>query len=188
MYLNLFEDKWDVIISYMQHYKINDILDLATEGWKILQNWEKDKTNQLKYIIAIDPAGIGKTGVIIYNVLQKKIINNITFQSNFEEEAINNIYLILNEFKNKTCSYLNKVLVIIEDYQLRKGLKITNPLSTPKFIGGLKVLCKYIFNLKYVLQSPVVKKNYIYKGNIKMTEHEQDAWKHLQYFLTKGSW
>ncbi len=43
------------------------------------------------------------------------------------------------------------------------------------------VLCKYLFNLKYALQSPVIKKNYIYKGNIKMTEH--DAWKHLQYFL-----
>lgn len=96
------------------------------------------------------------------------------------------MYLILNDFKNKICSYLNKVIVIIEDYQLHKGLKITNPLSTPKFIGGLKVLCKYLFNLNYVLQSPVVKKNYLYKGNIKMTEHEHDAWKHLQYFLTKG--
>ncbi len=153
---------------------------------KNITNWEKNKTNKLKYIIAIDPAGSGQTGIIIYNVLQKKIINNITFHSKNEDEAINNIYLILNEFKNKTCSYLNKVLVIIEDYQLHKGLKITNPLSTPKFIGGLKVLCKYLFNLNYVLQSPVAKKNYIYKGNIKMTEHEHDAWKHLQYFLAKG--
>ncbi|UZQ30220.1 MAG: hypothetical protein OHM56_01375 [Spiroplasma phoeniceum] len=151
-----------------------------------ITNWQKNKTNKLKYIIAIDPAGIGQTGIIIYKVLQNKIINNITFHSKNEDEAINNIYLILNEFKNKTYSYLNKVLVIIEDYQLHKGLKIKNPLSTPKFIGGLKVLCKYLFNLKYVLQSPFVKKNYIYKGNIKMTEHEHDAWKHLQYFLTKG--
>ncbi|WP_425378909.1 hypothetical protein [Spiroplasma endosymbiont of Polydrusus pterygomalis] len=139
-----------------------------------------------KYIIAVDPAGIGQTGIIIYNVLQQKIINNITFNSKNEEEAINNIYLILNNFQKQTCSYLNKVLVIIEDYQLHKGLKITNPLSTPKFIGGLKVLCKYLFNLNYVLQSPVVKKNYIYKGNIIITEHEHDAWKHLQYFLAKG--
>lgn len=140
----------------------------------------------MKYIIAIDPAGIGKTGIVIYNVLKKKIINNITFNSKNEEEAINNIYLILSDFKKKTCSYLNKVIVIIEDYQLHKGLKIKNPLSTPKFIGGLKVLCKYLFHLNYVLQSPVVKKNYIYKGNIKMTGHELDAWKHLQYFLAKG--
>ncbi|MFW4370844.1 MAG: hypothetical protein EHV01_002775 [Spiroplasma sp. hy2] len=153
---------------------------------KNITNWEKNQTNNLKYIIAIDPAGIGQTGMIIYNVLQNKIINNITFNSKNEEEAINNIYLILNKFKNKICSYLNKVIVIIEDYQLRKGLKITNPLSTPKFIGGLKVLCKYLFNLNYILQSPVVKKNYLYKGNIKMTEHEYDAWKHLQYFLAKG--
>ncbi|ALA97685.1 hypothetical protein SKUN_00795 [Spiroplasma kunkelii CR2-3x] len=86
-----------------------------------------------------------KTGIIIYNVLKKKIINNITFNSNSEEEAINNIYLILNEFKNKICSYLSKVILIIEDYQLHKGLKIKNPLSTPKFIGGLKVLCKYLY-------------------------------------------
>ena len=62
-----------------------------------------------KYIIAVDPAGIGQTGVIIYNFLQKKIINNITFDSKNEEEAIKNMYLILNEFKKQTCSYLNKV-------------------------------------------------------------------------------
>ncbi|AXF95176.1 hypothetical protein [Spiroplasma phoeniceum] len=148
--------------------------------------WEKNKSSKLKYIIAIDPAVIGQTGIIIYNFLKKKIINNITFNYNSEEEAINNMYLILNDFKNKICSYLSKVIVIIEDYQLHKGLKIKNPLSTPKFIGGLKVLCKYLFNLNYVLQSPVVKKNYIYKGNIKMTEHELYAWKHLQYFLLKG--
>ncbi len=37
MYLNLFEDKWGVINSYMQHYKINDILDLASDRWKILK-------------------------------------------------------------------------------------------------------------------------------------------------------
>ncbi len=36
------------------------------------------------------------------------------------------MYLILNEFKNKICSYLNKVIVIIEDYQLHKCLKIKN--------------------------------------------------------------
>ncbi|UZQ29531.1 MAG: hypothetical protein OHM56_10225 [Spiroplasma phoeniceum] len=186
MYLNLFEDKWGVINSYMQHYKINDILDLSSDGWKILQIDKKNKTNKLKYIIAIDPAGIGQTGIIIYKVLQNKIIKNITFHSKNEYEAINNIYLILNEFKNKTFSYLNKVLVIIEDYQLHERLKITNPLSTPKLMGGLGFLCKYLFNLKYVLQSPVVKKKYIYKGNIKMSKHEHDAWKHLQYFLAKG--
>ncbi len=146
----------------------------------------KNKTNKLKYIIAVDPDEIGQTVVIIYNFLQKKIINNITFNFKNEEEAINNMYLILNEFKNKICSYLNKVIVIIEDYQLHKGLKIKNQLYTPKLIGGLKVLCKYLFNLNYVLQSPVIKKNYIYKGNIKMTEHKHDAWKHLQYFLVNG--
>ncbi|ALA97652.1 hypothetical protein SKUN_00761 [Spiroplasma kunkelii CR2-3x] len=69
--------------------------------------WEKNKSNKLKYIIAIDPAGIGQTGIIIYNVLKKKIINNITFNSNSEEEAINNIYLILNEFKNKISKIFN---------------------------------------------------------------------------------
>ncbi len=37
MYLILFENKWDIIVSYMQHYKINDILDLTSDGWKILQ-------------------------------------------------------------------------------------------------------------------------------------------------------
>ncbi len=43
MYLNLFKDKWDVIAYYMQHYKINDILYLASDGWKILQIDKKIK-------------------------------------------------------------------------------------------------------------------------------------------------
>ncbi len=150
-------------------------LPMVEKYYKLIKN----KPNKLKYIIAIDPAVIGQNGIIIYNVLQKKIINNITFNSKNEKEAVNYIYLILNKFKNNICSYLNKVIVIIEDYQLHKGLKIKNPLSTPKFIGGLKVLCKYLFNLNYVLQSPVVKKIMFIKKNIKMTECERDVWKHL---------
>jgi len=141
----------------------------------------------MKYIIAIDPAGIGKTGIIVYNVLQKKIINKISFNSISEEEAINNTNLFFEKFEKQVCCYLKSVLVIIEDYQLRSGLKIKNPLSTPKLIGGLKVLRKYIFNLKYVLQSPVVKENYIYKGNIKIT-----AWtwclKAFTIFFSKRKW
>ncbi|WP_186823400.1 hypothetical protein [Spiroplasma phoeniceum] len=43
MYLNLFKNKWDVIVSYMKHYKINDILDLASDEWKILQIDQKIK-------------------------------------------------------------------------------------------------------------------------------------------------
>ncbi|WP_162475920.1 hypothetical protein [Spiroplasma sp. ChiS] len=43
MYLNLFKDKWNLIASYMEHYKINDILDLASDRWKILQFDKKIK-------------------------------------------------------------------------------------------------------------------------------------------------
>ncbi|PQP79123.1 hypothetical protein C6B38_02310 [Spiroplasma sp. ChiS] len=42
--------KWakiTLIASYMEHYKINDILDLASDGWKILQ-FEK-KINQVQF-------------------------------------------------------------------------------------------------------------------------------------------
>ncbi|UZQ31116.1 MAG: hypothetical protein OHM56_06495 [Spiroplasma phoeniceum] len=48
---------------------------------KNITNWQKNKPNKLKYIIVIDPTGNGQTGIIIYNVLQKKIINNINFHS-----------------------------------------------------------------------------------------------------------
>lgn len=41
MYLNLFKNKWDIINSYMQYYKINDILDLVSYGLKILQIYKK---------------------------------------------------------------------------------------------------------------------------------------------------
>ena len=33
----------------------------------------------MKYIIGIYPTGIAKTGIIVYNVLQKKIINKNYF-------------------------------------------------------------------------------------------------------------
>jgi len=56
---------------------------------------------------------------------------------------------------------MKSVIVIIEDYLLSIGLKIKNPLSKPKFIDDLKVLCTYIFNVKYLLKSQVIKKNYI---------------------------
>ncbi|UZQ30828.1 MAG: hypothetical protein OHM56_04795 [Spiroplasma phoeniceum] len=36
---------------------------------KNITNWEKNKTNKLKYIIAIEPAGSGQNGIIIYNRL-----------------------------------------------------------------------------------------------------------------------
>lgn len=45
MYLILFENKWNVITSYMRYYKINDILDLASDGWKNLQI--EKKINQI---------------------------------------------------------------------------------------------------------------------------------------------
>ncbi len=45
MNLNLFKDKQYVIASYMRYYKINDILDLATDGWKILQIDQKNQRN-----------------------------------------------------------------------------------------------------------------------------------------------
>jgi len=37
MILNVFEDQWYVIYSYMQNYKITDILDLSPQVWKILE-------------------------------------------------------------------------------------------------------------------------------------------------------
>ena len=37
MILNVFEDQWNEIYSYMQNYKITDILDLYPQVWKILE-------------------------------------------------------------------------------------------------------------------------------------------------------
>ncbi len=39
---------------------------------KNITNWQKNKTNKLKYIIVIDPAGIGQTGIIIYKCFAKE--------------------------------------------------------------------------------------------------------------------
>ncbi|WP_374696150.1 hypothetical protein [Spiroplasma endosymbiont of Polydrusus formosus] len=45
IYLNLFKNNLDVINYNIKHYKINDILDLAANGWKILEI--KKKINQI---------------------------------------------------------------------------------------------------------------------------------------------
>jgi hypothetical protein len=37
MILSVFEGHWNVIYSYMQNYKITDILDFSPQGWKILE-------------------------------------------------------------------------------------------------------------------------------------------------------
>ncbi|MFX4057123.1 MAG: hypothetical protein EHV01_002160 [Spiroplasma sp. hy2] len=136
------------------------------------------------YIIAIDPAGIGQTGIIAYDVKQKYIYQHITIESKSDENAVENIYNWINKILD-----LKNVLIIIENFQIWPNLKIKNVLSTPLCIGGLKALFKYKFNWPIILQEPnvrgTIKLNY--KGNIKMSEHELDAWKHLQYFLKKES-
>ncbi|WP_342218668.1 hypothetical protein [Spiroplasma endosymbiont of Amphimallon solstitiale] len=137
---------------------------------------------QYELIIGIDPAGIGNNGIVIYSNETNNIIFNETFKAKTVLES-KNIYkeyfeLIKKQFDNK------KILVIVENFFLSSKQLLTNPLATPKVIGALMVLVEDIMNWDYHENEPK-NKNKIenYKGNIIFTKHEQDAYKHIQYYL-----
>ncbi|BDT03503.1 hypothetical protein [Spiroplasma ixodetis] len=137
---------------------------------------------QYDLIIGIDPAGIGSNGIIIYS----NKTNNIVFNETFKTKTVlksKNLFkeyflLIKKHFDNK------KILVIVENFFLNSKQLLTNPLATPKIIGALIVLAEDVMNWDY-LESEPKNKNKIenYKGNIKLTKHEQDAYKHIKYYL-----
>ncbi|WP_339039455.1 hypothetical protein [Spiroplasma endosymbiont of Andrena trimmerana] len=137
---------------------------------------------QYDLIIGIDPAGIGNNGIVIYS----NETNNIVFNETFNTLTVlwtKNMYkekfqLIKEKFIDK------KILVIVENFFLSSKQLLTNPLATPKIIGALMVLVEDIMNWDYLENHPKNKtKIENYKGNIKLTKHEQDAYKHIQYYL-----
>ncbi|WP_338986571.1 hypothetical protein [Spiroplasma endosymbiont of Dasysyrphus albostriatus] len=137
---------------------------------------------QYDLIIGIDPAGIGNNGIVIYSNETNNIVFNETFKTKTVLES-KNIYkeyfkLIKKQFINQ------KILVIVENFFLSSKQLLTNPLATPKIIGALMVLVEDVMNWDYLESEPKNKtKIENYKGNIKLTKHEQDAYKHIQYYL-----
>ncbi|WP_342218081.1 hypothetical protein [Spiroplasma endosymbiont of Amphimallon solstitiale] len=137
---------------------------------------------QYELIIGIDPAGIGNNGIVIYSNETNNILFNETFKTKTVLES-KNLYkeyflLIKKHSDNK------KILVIVEDFFLSSKQLLTNPLATPKIIGALMSLIQDVFNWDYLENHPKNKNKIAnYKGNIKLTKHEQDAYKHVQYYL-----
>ncbi|WP_339039751.1 hypothetical protein [Spiroplasma endosymbiont of Andrena trimmerana] len=130
---------------------------------------------QYDLIIGIDPAGIGNNGIVIYS----NETNNIVFNETFNTLTV---LWTKNMYKEKFID--KKILVIVENFFLSSKQLLTNPLATPKIIGALMVLVEDIMNWDYLENHPKNKtKIENYKGNIKFTKHEQDAYKHIQYYL-----
>ncbi|WP_342276414.1 hypothetical protein [Spiroplasma endosymbiont of Nebria brevicollis] len=133
-------------------------------------------------IIGIDPAGIGNSGVVIYSNETNNIIYYETFQAKTILESKNLYKEKLMQFK--TLLGNKKILVIVENFFLNSKQLLTNPLATPKIIGALMVLIQDIMNWDYHESQPKNKsKIENYQGNIILTKHEQDAYKHIQYYL-----
>ncbi|WP_400254499.1 hypothetical protein [Spiroplasma endosymbiont of Cleonymus obscurus] len=132
---------------------------------------------QYDLIIGIDPAGI-----VIYSNETNRIIYMETFNTTHVFESKNRFKRILSIIKEQF--FDKKILVIVENLFLSSKQLLTNPLATPKIIGALMVLVQDIMNWDYQESEPK-NKNKIenYKGNIKLTKHEQDAYKHIQYYL-----
>lgn len=142
--------------------------------------------NEMQYdlIISVDPAGIGSNGIVIYSNETNKIIYHETFQAKTVLENKNIYKEKLMYFK--TLLGNKKVLVIVENFFLNSKQLLTNPLSTPKIIGALMVLVQDVMNWNYQESEPKNKSKISnYQGNIVLTKHEQDAYKHIQYYLIK---
>ncbi|WP_338961482.1 hypothetical protein [Spiroplasma endosymbiont of Lasioglossum villosulum] len=137
---------------------------------------------QYDLIIGIDPAGIGNNGIVIYSNETNSIVLNKTFKTKtiLESKDFYKIYFQIT--KNKFID--KKILVIVENFFLTSKQLLTNPLATPKIIGALMVLVEDVMNWDFQESEPKNKtKIENYKGNIKFTKHEQDAYKHIQYYL-----
>ncbi|WP_338986663.1 hypothetical protein [Spiroplasma endosymbiont of Dasysyrphus albostriatus] len=138
---------------------------------------------QYELIIGIDPAGIGNNGIVIYSNETNNIVFNETFKTKtlLESKNMYKEYFLLTK---KHFINSNKILVIVENFFLNSKQLLTNPLATPKIIGALMVLVQDVMNWDYQESEPK-NKNKIenYKGNIKLSKHEQDAYKHIQYYL-----
>ncbi|WP_338988095.1 hypothetical protein [Spiroplasma endosymbiont of Dasysyrphus albostriatus] len=137
---------------------------------------------QYELIIGIDPAGIGNNGIVIYSNETNNIVFNETFKT---KTVLESKYIYKEYFKLIKKQFINqKILVIVENFFLSSKQLLTNPLATPKIIGALMVLVEDVMNWDYLESEPKNKtKIENYKGNIKLTKHEQDAYKHIQYYL-----
>lgn len=136
---------------------------------------------QYDLIIGIDPAGIGSNGIVIYSNETNNIVFNETFKTKTVLESKNlykEYFELIKKFENK------KILVIVENFFLNSKQLLTNPLATPKIIGALMVLVQDVMIWDYHESEPKNKNKIAnYKGNIIFTKHEQDAYKHIQYYL-----
>ncbi|WP_339046896.1 hypothetical protein [Spiroplasma endosymbiont of Colias croceus] len=140
----------------------------------------------MKYdlIIGIDPAGIGNNGIVIYSSETNSILFYNTFKTKTVLESKNFYKKHLSGIKKFFDNH--KILVTVENFFLSSKQLLTNPLATPKIIGALMVLVQDVMNWDYQESEPKNKtKIENYKGNIKFTKHEQDAYKHIQYYLRK---
>ncbi|WP_338987778.1 hypothetical protein [Spiroplasma endosymbiont of Dasysyrphus albostriatus] len=137
---------------------------------------------QYDLIIGIDPAGIGNNGIVIYSNETNNIVFNETFKT---KTVLESKYIYKEYFKLIKKQFINqKILVIVENFFLSSKQLLTNPLATSKIIGALMVLVEDVMNWDYLESEPKNKtKIENYKGNIKLTKHEQDAYKHIQYYL-----
>lgn len=133
--------------------------------------------NDYKYLISIDPAGIGSSGVIVIDLNTWRIVFKETYKSESVTDAKNYFINLFANLKFKT-----KIFVWVEDFYLNK--RITNPLATAKLIGALQVIVEDLFNWKFATYHPnkkvLIKEHY--KGNMKLTSHEKDAYKGAKLF------
>lgn len=133
-----------------------------------------------KYLISIDPGGIGESGTLIIDLVSWKIIFKQTYKSQSVTEAKNYFIELFNKLKNET-----KVFVFVENTFIRN--KITNPLATPKLVGALQVISEDLFKWQFATYQPNEKNSITenYQGNMKLTKHEIDAFKGARLFERK---
>ena len=147
----------------------------------------------MKYnIIGVDPGE--STGVVYW---RRSIVGHAFDQVDISVKTltINNgiqVYHILDEYYSSEFTRLGDCLLIVEDYEIRPGSRITHSKAPLKIIGFMELLADKHDHVDLIINRPLHKKGinedvldaYGFKGVKFETEHEKDAAKHIARYLT----
>lgn len=141
-----------------------------------------------EYILSIDPAGYGRTGIVIYDFRNFQLVAHFSFYSSNFIEAIrkfkNELINFKQIFKKENKTIFIPKYVILENYELWNFQKLKQPTSTPKALGGYISLLEHYFCWKdIILQSPRCKINFAFSLDRLKINDEADAFYHIYYFL-----
>ena len=143
-------------------------------------------------IIGVDPGE--STGVVYWrrNIVGENSDHvNVSVKTLTVDNGIQ-VYHILDDYYSSNFTRSEDCLLIVEDYEIRPGSRITHSKDPLKIIGFMELLANKHDHIELIIKRPLHKKGinrdildaYGFKGIKFETEHEKDAAKHIARHLT----